>query len=318
MACSSSVDSELEPYVEHKRKIMWVADESPRVRLPQLHGPQQIKGAHVALAGQDPTVLRRTLAAAHVDGLYVSFSADKLESASSVQQRLQTYAPVAGFRGEFIGHSTAIYVPDKSSKLDEERWSMLVTVARRILAGEAPPHLSSFPSDLRTSGAVEVMLLLRKHGQALFWRSTKGNSVALAFLSVVAATRDRWSQRSKFLGGPLAAALPQLDVELYVLRADGTLQSIDAAFLKQAVTTEHGVGLERGGQWFYVPPERVVIMGGAERALASLKRESGLRKGAPNIRYYRLTAERMAVSAGLQRGKTRSLDGVGVTPPIAP
>ncbi len=146
---------------------------------------------------------------------------------------------------------------------------------------------------------MEVLVTLRQ-GQVLrLWRSARANSFASAFLRAVQDARTRWHERETFMGEALENAMPKLDVEVAILREDGTLYPTSERELTLYMTPAHGLGLEHKGKWFYQLPEALNKPRSLESAYRALLGDAGLdyqRWQRSDVRLYRFWVEPVATS----------------------
>jgi hypothetical protein len=254
-----------------------------------------------ALRGTSPQRLTRALEEAGVDGLLVdgrNGPPPRGEGAvAPLVGRLRAYHHVEGLRGVYLAPAAGLYLRAAEVALPPRMAEALAVVARGILEGKRPPRLQSFPQPLRQLRTVEVMVMLRDGGKPRLWRSARGSSIASALLTATVVARERWQEREGAMGGPLAAKLSTLEVEVSLLEEDGTLGAHGAGFLNRVITGDHGVGYERKGSWRYVLPERTDRPVAA--SLDALLRDNGFgpdAKARPDMRLYRLVAKPLAVS----------------------
>ena len=265
-----------------------------------------------ALAGTDGLVLREALAADGLRGLIVQ----RVDGGDgkTVADRLGRYEHVDGLRGEFLDPVAAVYVLDDLAQLPPPLDEVVGHVARRLLAGDAPPKIANFPEPLRRVRNVEVMVMLRRGGAARLWRSARGSSVARALITAAVVARQRWEERRQSMGRPLDEVLPELDVEVVLLQEDGTLLASSRAFIEAAFHKEHGVAYERRGAWRYTLPGRSDPDESPYEAYRKLLEEHGQDIDAlrsPDLRLYRLSTTPIALSsaAGLSVPTSSPLSG---------
>lgn len=253
-----------------------------------------------ALADDDPSALREALVAEGFDAVLVD-GRGPLENGDRIDASLRRYAHVPGLRATHLTPGAAIYRVDEVEALEAEHARAMGHVARRIIAGDRPPRVASFPEPLRRVRNVEVMVLLRERGQARLWRSARGSSLARALITAAVVARQRWEEREQAMGGPLDDALPRLTVEVVRLFEDGTLNARSEAFVERVFTPKHGVAYERRGTWHYqLPGTRSDEAGAASAAYVELFTDNGLEPEAMqrgDVRPYRLVATPLAVSA---------------------
>jgi hypothetical protein len=273
-----------------------------------------------ALEGTDARALARALSEASVDALLVDGRAPAAERDDApLSERLGRYEHVLGLRARLVAPSAAVYAVDDFQGLSEAEERALAHVARRILAGDRPPRIASFPESLRAVENVEVMVLLREDGQPRLWRSARGSSFARALLTAAIVARQRWEERQATMGGPIEDVLPRLSVEVVRLAEDGTLATRSQSFVDRVFTKEHGVAFEHRGSWHYLLPEATAERGegSASAAYRGLFTDNGFTEDAmerEDLRLYRLVATPLAVSP-----PTSSSDDVPLPPlPLPP
>lgn len=221
--------------------------------------------------------------------------------ATGLQQTLARYGAVPGLRGIALGPELAIYAPVAPQTLSTRDRDALAYVARALLRGAREPSVTSFPPALRRVERVEVMVLLREHGEPRLWRSARGTSLARALLTAARVARDRWKEVEARMGGPLGERLLDLDVEVTLLQEDGTLLSTERGFVDRAVGTTHAIGYEYLSGWHYVLPADMARRGkgSAYAALTSLLNEQGLSPAVlaeSALRAYRFLTDTLGVS----------------------
>jgi len=270
------------------------------------------RSAVVVSVAEAPAAIREGLAAteseafvlALKDGAFDAVLVDSRDSAEEGEQSvggaLGAYGHVPGLRARYLAPAAAVYRIDEVEALEPAHAEAMGHVARRIIAGDRPPRVASFPEPLRRVRNVEVMVLLRERGQARLWRSARGSSLARALVTAAVVARQRWEEREQAMGGPLDEALPNLTVEVVRLSEDGTLGARSEAFVERVFTAEHGVAYERRGTWHYqLPSTRGERGGAAYGAFSELFTDNGLEEEAlerSDVRPYRLVATPLAVS----------------------
>jgi len=256
-----------------------------------------------ALAGTDPSVLVEALRAELFEAVLVdSRPGDAGEFApASVRAALVGYPHVPGLTAVALVPGVVVYELDDVEDLTPAHAEALAHVARRVLAGDRPPRIASFPEPLRRVRNVEIMVLLREGSRARLWRSARGSSLARALITAAVVARQRWAERSQAMGGDLDEHLPRFAVEVVRLSEDGTLGSRSEAFVERAFTADHGVAFERRGTWHYqLPSARSDEPGAVMEAYRALFADNGLQPEAlerEDLRAYRLVATPLAVSA---------------------
>lgn len=267
----------------------------PVARLPEIAA---------ALEGKDPERLVAALDEAKTSVLVLAARpASRPGSAEGMKLRgqLERYVSVDGLRGLFLSSTHAVYGREPTHSLSEAHRQALAVVARGLLAGKAPPRLSSFPAPLREVRPVEVMVLLRRGLRPRLWRSARGSSLARALLTAAVVARKRWTEREQAMGSPLDRVLPELDIDVALLQDDGTIGERAPQFIDRVFGPEHGVGYELKGAWRYLLPDDTHEYGNgrASRAFEKLFAEDGLPEGSltrQELRLYRLRVRTLATS----------------------
>lgn len=260
----------------------------------------QIPGLAAALRGTGVPGVAQVLTSAGVSALALSFPREPAARDSTLAHLYGFQAP-SGLLGTYLSSRVALYRPDPLERMPLRYRKALAMVARRILAGEHPPRLHSFPPVLRKIQHVEVMVLLRAGPRPRLWRSARGSSIARAFLTAVRVAGQRWREREQAMGEPLLEALPRLTVEVSLLRDDGEIGDKGPAFIDRVVTERHGVAYEHKGGWRYLLPDAVAAQGNgsAARALGQLLQNGGLTADSyrqAGVRVVRLRVQRLATS----------------------
>jgi hypothetical protein len=254
-----------------------------------------------ALRGNDPARLLLALEHAGAQALLVETSLASAPGAS-LGARVARLEHVAGLRGLYLSRAAALYAPDPVQELTAAERQALAVVARALLGAARRPKANSFPEALRRLRPVEVMVLLREGTTARLWRSARGSSIATALITAAVVARERWQERERAMGEPLAAALGHMDVEVALIEDDGTIGDREPAFVDHALFAPHGVGYERKGAWRYLLPEATqeAGRGRASRAYRKLFTNDGLPAdsfGRHDLRLYRLVVESLATSS---------------------
>jgi hypothetical protein len=312
-ACAPGERALLERALVGRGRVVVIGDVSALQLKPlgtQLIALQGLPALAQQASGNDSQAFASALTQAHIQGVLVDVqSASKLPALAG---QLAHYARVPGLQGAYFNRDASLYVLDPLRVWNQDLRAGLAEVARRLIAGSAPPRLSSFPEPVRRLDPVEVMVLLRSGTQARLWRSARGSSFARALLTAAEVARQRWIERSSALGGRLDEMLPQMSVELSLLQDDGEIGVHTAAFVDHVVLPVHGVGYERKGGWHYLLPD-ATRSGGRQpsRAFAQLFAEDGLSDdslGNPELRLYRLAVERIAISEPTQHARSADPD----------
>jgi hypothetical protein len=300
-ACSGAERDQIERAAVGRGRIVlvgegdgWELKPSGTVILPLASAPK----VAAALKGTDAAALVLALTEENAHGLLL----DVREPATQgLVQQLSSMARVPGLQGAFFNRSAAFYVLDPLRSLSPALREGLAVVARRLVGGDMPPRISSFPEPVRRLDPVEVMVLLRSGDRPRLWRSARGSSFARALLTAASVARQRWIERAATLGGSIATMLPTLQVEVSLLTDDGELGARSEGFIDRAITAEHGVGFERKGTWHYLLPEATHR---AERPPSDAYRQLFSDNGIPadslgdsDLRLYRIAVQPIGVSA---------------------
>jgi hypothetical protein len=277
------------------------APENAAPHCPGVRSGEPSPALRALLDGRDPEALRTALLADKGSALSVRTRPGALREGSSLIEQLARYGQPPELRAVALSPDLALYAVQRDHELSLAEREALAYVARALLRGAREPALNSFPPSLRRVERVEVLVMLREHGEPRLWRSARGTSVARALLTATRVARDRWHERETAMGGPLARRLLDLDVEVSLLSEQGTLLGSDARFLDRATLPEHGIGFEYGASWHYVLPEEMPRRGrgSAHRALLSLLSEQGLSGSViaqSGFRAYRFVALMLGVS----------------------
>ena len=253
-----------------------------------------------ALEGRDPAALSAAITGTRTDVLLLQ-PGGAGAAGDSLQARLSRYESLPGMRALYLSERAVLYARDPVDDLPEAHRQATAVVARAIIGGARPPKTGSFPESLRRLRPVEVMVLLRRGHSARLWRSARGSSIASALVTAAVVARQRWQEREQAMGGPLAAHLPRMDVEIALLEDDGTVAERDEAFVDRVFGKQHGVGYERKGAWRYLLPEATAEQGKgrASRAYRKLFKDDGLPEDSierSEHRLYRLLVRTLAVS----------------------
>lgn len=230
-----------------------------------------------ALAGRDASAALAAYRAAHLDGILVQTGA-ALGPADSALRDLASLRPSAAFSAVYLDERAAVYEPREALTIDPADARRLVTVARLVLSGAVAPTERAFPEHLRRTRPVEVALFVRDGREPILWRSTRGGSVARAFLDVTFAILDRWTGRQTEQYGRLREALGRLSLTVAVFYDKGILGSRSPDFLRRAADPRvWAVGYERLAAWEYaLPPSPWKPAIEPTTALRALTRERGV------------------------------------------
>lgn len=301
VGCGPTERSQLERALVGRGRLAYVADASwtpPHPTGTEFIAVASVPPLAAALAGSDAAALSAALTEAKLAGLLVD--PESAGKQPGLLGELAHFGRVHGLQGAYFTRHVALYVLDPVRVWSPRLRDGLANVARRLLAGDDQPRMSSFPAAVRRLDTVEVMVLLRSGEQPRLWRSARGSSFARALLTATAVARQRWIERSSALGGTLNAMLPSLTVELALLQDDGEIGTRNEAFVDAVVLPDHGVGYERKGGWHYLLPEPTHKEGRRpSSAYRQLFRDDGLPVDSldhSDLRLYRLAVQPIAVS----------------------
>jgi hypothetical protein len=261
--------------LQQQRLTRIYADKSVSINCPGVSVTALSAVLRQQLAGKDSLALRASLS--REKGAAIALS-----SASSAHHtladKLGAFAQLPGVRAVVLTPRFAVYAPRRDAELSLHERDALAYVARALLRGAREPSLNSFPPNLRRVERVEVMVMLREHGEPRLWRSARGTSLARALLTATRVARDRWHEREAAMGGSLGKRLLDMDVEVSLLSEEGSLLGGEPAFIDRATPAEFGIGFEYGASWHYVLPEDMQRRGkgSAQRALLGLLSEQSL------------------------------------------
>jgi hypothetical protein len=230
-----------------------------------------------ALDGRDEAAALAGYRRAHLDGLLVQTGAP-LGPAGSALRDLAALRPAERFGAVYLDQDAALYEPREPLAVDPADARRLITVARLILSGAVAPSERAFPEYLRRTRPVEIALFVRDGREAILWRSTRGGSVARAFLDVCFAVLDRWTSRQTEQYGRLRDALRRLPLTVAVFYDKGVLGSRAPDFLRRAADPRvWAVGYERLAAWEYaLPPSPWKPAADPTDALRALTRDRGV------------------------------------------
>lgn len=164
----------------------------------------------------------------------------------------------------------AIYEPKEPGIVPGAFGPAILHVARKVLGGALSPQIASYPESMRRFRNVEVLVHVKDERGNALWRSSKGSSFASAFHIALSAVRQRWTERSQVMGGPLETRLPECKVSVAVLAQDGVIEGVqDPKQLETWYDINHLVGLSHRGGWYYEKPlnRRVSVMKALEKLL---------------------------------------------------
>lgn len=281
-----------------------VVSARPFAELPKLSGTTWVAlgacpNAQPALAGVEGPAVAKALDGCRADSLLVLGALPAWAGPESIAAGLRQYQTSRGLVGRHLARDHALYAHDPVSGIPPAQQEALAVVARRLLAGERPPRLSSFPAPLRAVAHVEVMVLLKRGSRPRLWRSARGTSIARAFLTAVRVARKRWDERAAAMGGPLDGALDDLTVSVALLQDDGEFGTRTDAFVDSVVTDQHGVAFDHKGSWRYRLPAATAEHERPSLALAQLLSENALGTdalGRSEVRPYRMRVRELGRS----------------------
>lgn len=272
-----------------------------------------VQGLTGALDGSDPDALGRALREAGLQGLWVPLVPDEsLSPDSSLRAQLCAGRSPPGLRGALLSSQGLLYVLDPTQWPVSLSQQVLGRVARGILEGNPPPSVDRFPAALSRTQPVEVMVLLRDRQSIRLWRSARGGSIAEALVTAAAAARERWTERTAAMGGPLEDRLEGLDVEVSLLIDDGTFLEPSETLIDELVLPTHGVAYDQTSRWRYELPSATQRAGRPSDAFASLFAHNDLPADSftrADLRLYRLRVEPLAVDQGSAAGSGSSRPG---------
>lgn len=299
---SSDLEPRLAEQLQQRGRTVWLRAAAPQEAITGTTwvAEQDVEPLRAALESDDPKLLADAMESEDIDALVVAAGPREVPEDAPVRQQLEAYAPIQGMRGVYLSPAHAIYQRAVAAQLGDAA-RVMPRIARAIIGGQSPPRISRFPEPLRQIQNVEVMVLLRDRGRPRLWRSARGSSVARALITASAVARQRWTERSSALGGPLDVRLPFMDVEVSLLEEDGTLGSTAPSFIERVFFDGHGVAYERPGAWRYQLPDatRESGQGSAVRAYQDLFEDNALPDdsfGRPDLRFYRLVTTELGVS----------------------
>ena len=305
---------ELRKALERRGRLLVAGTSASKTGLPSVPGTAlvdaQAAGAlPKVLRGNSPQQFVRAMTETRLDGVLLPLPVTPEFPVGSLGATLASYGVVDGLVGTYLSTNLALYSLDRTSTLPPRYSDVLAKVARRLLAGESPPRLRSFPPLLRRVQHVEVMVLLSAGPRPRLWRSARGSSIARAFLTATRVARRRWQEREQAMGESLEDALPHLAVEVALLTDDGEIGTRDQGFIDRVVTKQHGIAYEHKGGWRYLLPEatREQGAGSATRALSRLLEDNGLAADSykdPLVRVSRLRVQVLAKSEPPAAGRT--------------
>jgi hypothetical protein len=269
-----------------------------------------VEGLTAALEGSDPDALGRVLREAGLQGLWVPLVPDEsLSPDSSVRAQLCAGRSPPGLRGALLSSQGLLYVVDPTQWPVSLSQQVLGRVARGILEGNPPPSVHRFPEALSRTQPVEVMVLLRDREGIRLWRSARGGSIAEALVTAAAAARERWTERTAAMGGPLEDRLEALDVEVSLLIDDGTFVEPSETLIDALVLPSQGVAYDQTSRWRYELPSATQRAGRPSDAFAALFTHNDLLADSftrKDLRLYRLRVEPLAVDQGSGAGSGSS------------
>ncbi len=244
-------------------------------------------------AGSEPRVAD-AYRGAHLDGLLVRTDRP-VGPASSVARALSEMRASERLTAVYLDDTAALYEAREPVTLDPADARRLITVARLVLSGAVAPPERIFPEALRRPRPVEVALMIRDGRDAILWRSTRGGSIAKAFIDVCFAVLDRWTSRQQERYGRLRDGLRSLSLTLAIFYDKGVLGARAPEFLRRAADPHvWAVGYERLATWEYsLPPTPWSPAPDPTEALRALTRERGVAPPGhlrPELTLYRFRA----------------------------
>jgi hypothetical protein len=257
-ACGRSATEKLEDALVGRGRVVVLGGDDLVKHTPQgveLVPVAKFPDVDRALAGDDDRALANAMQASKVAGVLVDARRGAISPGYKLGARIASYASFEALQGAYLSPRAALYVLDPVRAWSQEIRTGIALVARRLVGGEQPPHVRSFPDVMRRMEPAEVMVLLRLDGRARLWRSARGTSFARALLTAAEVARQRWIERSQAMGGPLNEILPKMQVEVSLLQDDGEIGSTDESFVNRVVLPVHGVAFEHKGAWRYLLPE---------------------------------------------------------------
>jgi hypothetical protein len=250
-----------------------------------------------ALEADDPERAIAEYHRRHLDGLLVRTDRPS-GAARSLRHALTTLRPTRGFSAVYLDDVAALYETSEPITLEVSDARRLVSVARLIMSGAVAPPERIFPEALRRTQPVEVALMLRDGHDPILWRSTRGGTVARAFLDVCFAVLDRWSAQQQARYGSLRVGLQRLSITLAIFYDKGVLGARSPEFLRRAADPRvWAVGYERLATWEYaLPPTPWAPAADPSAALRQLAREHNVPAPGylrPELTIYRFRALQM-------------------------
>lgn len=251
-----------------------------------------------ALSGRDTARVASESRRLHLDGVLVRTDLG-LGAPGTALRALASMEPAVGLGAVYLDETAALYETrdDVSVSADDAR--RLVTTARLILGGAVAPPDRIFPEALRRTRPVELAIMVREGHGAILWRSTRGGSIARAFLSVCYAIMDRWTSRETETYGRLRDALQtRLSLTIAVFYDKGVLGARSPEFLRRVANPRAwAVGYERLASWEYgLPPSPWAPALDPAEQLRTLARDHGITAPGylrPELTVYRFRAFQM-------------------------
>jgi len=284
----------------------------------------ELPALRAALAGRDEQALARAMTRSRVRGLLVDGRrGGDASNRATLAKRLGAYDHISVLQGVYVAPAAGYYVLAEPDEIEPPLDEALARVARRLLEGARTPRVQSFPEPLRRLRNVEVMVLLREGFRPRLWRSARASSIARGLNTAAVVARNRWIERQSAMGESIGTALPKLDVEVWLLREDGTLGDTSPRFIRRVFYEEHGVAYERRGAWRYMLPEvtAVVGRGSAVSAYQHLFRDYGLAAESferTDLRFYRLVARLLVRSPATAPSRSSGSDALPSLRPSPP
>ncbi len=273
-------------HLRDRGTLLWVdSNEAP------VYASWQQSGTTYAHSLGAPSVIRTALENASLDALTRSMRQrgyeglvlfDSVATRSRYGKLLRALGPltvVPQLRGLLLAPGYRVYLADKLTfELDEKHRDALWVVAAAMLQGMTPPQPASFPAMLREARSVEVAIKLWYRDRLQIWRSSRGGSIADALLKASTELTKRWQEKAVLLEGGKEQAINAVALQVLLLVHDGWIAEQHFDGLNHLISSQHGIGYERGGSWRYVLPSRVMHppKGTPAQSLKTLMQAQGL------------------------------------------
>ncbi len=230
-----------------------------------------------ALSHGDEARVAAQYRAQHLDGLLVR--TDSTQGAPrTVARTLSEMRASDTLTAVYLDDTAALYETRDAIEIAPDDARRVISVARMVLSGAVAPPERLFPEAMRRTRPVEVAIILRDGHTPILWRSTRGGSIARAFLDACFAVLDRWTSRQHERYGRLRDGLRALSLTVAVFYDRGVLGARSQEFLRRAADPRvWGVGYERLASWeFALPPSPWAPADDPTVALRNLTRERGV------------------------------------------